>query len=181
MIEQKKTIYVPENLIGNELYHYGMPRRSGRYKWGSGERPFQGLSQKMSERREKVRKKNIEVGTQRLQNRIKKANKAEDKYSRRIGRLNSEKAAQEHKRAKDLKETAKEILEDENRTAKVGAHTRHVRMAVTPLTVASTTAAASLGTLALASSAPIWIPISSFAGAAALGTKGALYLRQTGY
>ena len=25
----------------DELYHYGIPRRSGRYKWGSGERPFQ--------------------------------------------------------------------------------------------------------------------------------------------
>lgn len=25
-----------------ELYHYGMPRRSGRYPWGSGGRPFQG-------------------------------------------------------------------------------------------------------------------------------------------
>lgn len=24
-----------------ELYHYGMPRRSGRYKWGSGRNPFQ--------------------------------------------------------------------------------------------------------------------------------------------
>lgn len=24
-----------------ELYHYGMPRRSGRYPWGSGERPYQ--------------------------------------------------------------------------------------------------------------------------------------------
>lgn len=26
-----------------ELYHYGMPRRSGRYPWGSGTRPYQGL------------------------------------------------------------------------------------------------------------------------------------------
>ena len=26
----------------DELYHYGMPRRSGRYPWGSGERPYQG-------------------------------------------------------------------------------------------------------------------------------------------
>lgn len=26
----------------NELYHYGVPRKSGRYKWGSGERPYQG-------------------------------------------------------------------------------------------------------------------------------------------
>lgn len=25
----------------DELYHYGMPRRSGRYPWGSGEEPFQ--------------------------------------------------------------------------------------------------------------------------------------------
>ena len=25
----------------NELYHYGMPRRSGRYKYGSGLRPYQ--------------------------------------------------------------------------------------------------------------------------------------------
>ena len=25
----------------SELYHYGIPRRSGRYKWGSGDRPFQ--------------------------------------------------------------------------------------------------------------------------------------------
>lgn len=25
----------------NELYHFGIPRRSGRYPWGSGDRPFQ--------------------------------------------------------------------------------------------------------------------------------------------
>lgn len=28
----------------NQLYHYGMPRRSGRYPWGSGARPYQGSS-----------------------------------------------------------------------------------------------------------------------------------------
>ena len=27
--------------IADELYHYGMPRRSGRYPWGSGEDPYQ--------------------------------------------------------------------------------------------------------------------------------------------
>lgn len=26
----------------NELYHYGTPRHSGRYPWGSGDRPYQG-------------------------------------------------------------------------------------------------------------------------------------------
>lgn len=28
----------------NELYHYGIPKRSGRYPWGSGDRPFQRLA-----------------------------------------------------------------------------------------------------------------------------------------
>lgn len=28
-------------MSGNELFHYGMPRRSGRYPWGSGEDPYQ--------------------------------------------------------------------------------------------------------------------------------------------
>ena len=27
-------------IYNSELYHYGMPRRSGRYKWGSGKDPF---------------------------------------------------------------------------------------------------------------------------------------------
>ena len=27
--------------MANELYHYGMPRRSGRYPWGSGKEPYQ--------------------------------------------------------------------------------------------------------------------------------------------
>lgn len=34
-------IYPPSS---NEIYHYGTKRRSGRYPYGSGERPFQGLS-----------------------------------------------------------------------------------------------------------------------------------------
>ena len=31
--------------MSNELYHIGMPRRSGRYPWGSGDRPYQSLGQ----------------------------------------------------------------------------------------------------------------------------------------
>lgn len=31
----------------NELYHYGMPRRSGRYPWGSGERPLRRIKDKI--------------------------------------------------------------------------------------------------------------------------------------
>ena len=31
----------PDYIQFKELYHYGIPRRSGRYPWGSGDRPFQ--------------------------------------------------------------------------------------------------------------------------------------------
>lgn len=31
------------DLYHSELYHYGKPRRSGRYRWGSGDRPYQSL------------------------------------------------------------------------------------------------------------------------------------------
>lgn len=34
-------IYCGDNRNMNEIYHIGMPRRSGRYPWGSGDRPFQ--------------------------------------------------------------------------------------------------------------------------------------------
>lgn len=35
-----KVFYVPSNLISskNELFHYGIERRSGRYPWGSGKK-----------------------------------------------------------------------------------------------------------------------------------------------
>ena len=38
--------YIPdeelfEYMSENELMHYGMPRRSGRYPWGSGKEPYQ--------------------------------------------------------------------------------------------------------------------------------------------
>lgn len=51
----------------NEIYHYGIPRRSGRYPYGSGERPFQ-------DREQAKRLKNISVGKERLTNRIARAN-----------------------------------------------------------------------------------------------------------
>ena len=43
-IYMPSNIIIPDNLISyqNELYHYGTPRHSGRYPWGSGERPYQG-------------------------------------------------------------------------------------------------------------------------------------------
>lgn len=45
--------------IQNELQHYGMPRRSGRYPWGSGDRPYQGeITKKVIRKAEKGRERN---------------------------------------------------------------------------------------------------------------------------
>lgn len=43
-------------LEGNDLMHYGMPRRSGRYPWGSGEDPYQHDSRDFLGRVEELRK-----------------------------------------------------------------------------------------------------------------------------
>lgn len=46
--------YLPSNPEDSPvLCHYGIPRRSGRYKWGSGNRPYQSLEGQGLTRREK--------------------------------------------------------------------------------------------------------------------------------
>lgn len=42
----------------NELYHYGVKRRSGRYPYGSGERPYQGSERNQHRRSHSLSKKN---------------------------------------------------------------------------------------------------------------------------
>ena len=53
-----------ENQMDNEtLYHYGMPKRSGRYPYGSGKRPFQsggGVTGFLKTRKQKKQEKVIE-------------------------------------------------------------------------------------------------------------------------
>lgn len=38
----------------NELYHYGIKRRSGRYPWGSGDRPYQSTGGPISKVKKKI-------------------------------------------------------------------------------------------------------------------------------
>lgn len=49
-------------LTPNEIYHYGIPRRSGRYPWGSGDRPYQSVNssiqQRIAESKKKLRENN---------------------------------------------------------------------------------------------------------------------------
>lgn len=66
----------------NELYHYGMPRRSGRYPWGSGQRPFQSSEGKADRM------------TGRLQKKFERADfktaKLQDKANRKFNKANQQ-------------------------------------------------------------------------------------------
>jgi len=50
--------YIDEALSGEYLEHYGMPRRSGRYPWGSGKEPYQHSGDFLS-RVDELKKQNI--------------------------------------------------------------------------------------------------------------------------
>lgn len=62
----------------SEIYHYGMPERSGRYAWGTGDRPYQRLEGKASRMESRLRKRfsSVDDKTSKMQSR---ANKLFDK------------------------------------------------------------------------------------------------------
>ena len=43
MLNKDGTKSICHSDLNNHLAHYGLPRRSGRYKWGSGKEPYQSL------------------------------------------------------------------------------------------------------------------------------------------
>ena len=81
-----------QELFNDHLAHYGLPRRSGRYKWGSGKDPYQSLERKRH---------------------LKKAAKAGERYIK--SKLGSSKRAQK----KAEKKAAKAHEKEENEKAKV--------------------------------------------------------------
>ena len=80
-----------QELFNDHLAHYGLPRRSGRYKWGSGKDPYQSLERKRH---------------------LKKAAKAGERYIK--SKLGSNKRAQK----KAEKKAAKTREKEENEKAK---------------------------------------------------------------
>lgn len=105
-------------MSNGELYHYGMPGRSGRYEWGTGERPYQRLEkpkktfkQKRKEKKEakaraeaaKIRaKRKAEIEESRKAE-LKKQQEWEYEQKRLETTLNKEKIMKEGKAAEVLK------------------------------------------------------------------------------
>lgn len=165
----------------NEIYHYGMPHRSGRYPYGSGERPYQ--DRKVA-RKEARKKKNIEAGKERLTNRISRANALADvdRLSKKIGWENTVKAGNANKKAKEIKNVSKEIMESETRTESLGRYTRNVRLGTVSLTSASAISLAAVGSAYILSSGmSAGVLAIPFAGAGAIAKVGYEYYKKTFY
>lgn len=177
----------------DEIYHYGIKRRSGRYPYGSGDRPYQGedvkrlrsqlKEEKASKKNAALAEKNLEIGKKRLENRKRVANIEVDRLSREIGWRNTEKAAAANKRMSEIKKTTDEILSNDDRVRMLGNYTRKVRNKIVTATAISSVA--SLGTSAMLVSA--WLGAESSAllltpvAPIAVGVAGYKYYQHTKY
>lgn len=138
-----------------------------------------------SEAKKVARKqKNLKIGTERLNNRIDKANKEADRLSRRIGWRNTEQAGKEFKRMENIRDVSKSILGDEERTIALGDYTRKVRNRIVTATAISSVAAygssaAFLGSVVGGSA--VGILATPVIPAAAVGVAGYKYYRKTKY
>lgn len=93
---------VHSDLDGLHLEHYGLPRRSGRYKYGSGKEPYQHSGRRAS---------HLESKSNRLASQMKKQNSAKIKY--RISNYERKASEAMAKRVKfKEKEEAKRIKRD---------------------------------------------------------------------
>lgn len=100
----------------DEIYHYGMPERSGRYAWGSGDRPYQRLEGRVRKVENKL-KKRLDTADKRVKPMQDRANK---KYQEAVKKSNSffysEKSAQ--KAFEKAMTAQKKVNKEEYRAAK---------------------------------------------------------------
>lgn len=92
-------------LLEDHLEHYGLPRRSGRYKWGSGKDPYQSIGRK------KFIKKVAQNGEQYIKSKLGSSKRAQKKAERKEAKARKK---EENKKAKALaKEQKKNKYRDE--------------------------------------------------------------------
>ena len=81
-------------LLNDHLEHYGLPRRSGRYKWGSGKDPYQSIERKSS------LKKEISKGERYIKSKLSPSNRAKKKAELKAAKAREK---EEKKKAKENK------------------------------------------------------------------------------
>lgn len=134
-------------------------------------------------RNEEIKKRNINIATERLNQRIKFADTSlqTDKYAGKIGWKNTQKAADSQRVSEATKQLSSEILNDENRLARLGQTTKNARVADV-LSTASGVAAITAGAAIIASSGGTAAPlvIAALADTATIAAGKAFY-RKTFY
>lgn len=88
-----------QELLNDHLEHIGMPRRSGRYKWGSGKDPYQSLERK------RHLKKAVKAGERYIKSKLCSSKRAQKKAAKASEKEENEKA-KELRKNKYLNEKA---------------------------------------------------------------------------
>ena len=100
-----------QELFNDHLAHYGLPRRSGRYKWGSGKDPYQSLERK------RHLKKAAKAGERYIKSKLGSSKRAQKKAAKARDKEENEKAkalAKEQKnKYRDEKAYVKSLSDEE--------------------------------------------------------------------
>lgn len=103
-----------QELFNDHLAHYGLPRRSGRYKWGSGKEPYQSTGGKRSF------KKAVLQGERYIKSKIGSSKRAQKKAAKAREKVENKKAKallkeQKKNKYRDEKAYVKSLSDDELR------------------------------------------------------------------
>ena len=93
-------------LLNDHLEHYGLPRRSGRYKWGSGKDPYQSIERKSS------LKKEAKNGERYIKSKLSSSKRAQKKAERKAAKAREKAKANKYR---DEKAYVKSLSDEELR------------------------------------------------------------------
>lgn len=97
-------------LLNDHLAHYGLPRRSGRYKWGSGKDPYQSTGGKRSF------KKAASAGERYIKSKLGSSKRSQKKADKAREKEENEKAKEQRKnKYRDEKAYVKSLSDEELR------------------------------------------------------------------
>ena len=99
-----------QELLNDHLEHIGMPRRSGRYKWGSGKDPYQSLERK------RHLKKAVKDGERYIKSKLGSSKRAQKKETKAREKEENEKAKeQRNNKYRNEKAYVKSLSDEELR------------------------------------------------------------------
>lgn len=106
------AVYGPD--YAEELYHYGIPRKSGRYPWGSGKEPYQS-NPAMAKKAAKVASpsKNFSKKPETFWEKRRKAQAAKQREKDKAAKAKAEEEAKAKEAAKPASQKAKEMSDED--------------------------------------------------------------------